>query len=59
VEREIAAARAPARHHLPFGRVVGHGEALGLFSSPFLVSFFLSDTAGRECFWMACVVSHI
>jgi len=29
VEREIAAARAPSRHHLPFGRASGHGETLG------------------------------
>jgi len=26
VEREIAAARRPAHHHLPYGRLAGHGE---------------------------------
>ena len=30
VEREIAAARRGAHHHLPYGRVPGHGEAAGV-----------------------------
>jgi hypothetical protein len=29
VEREIAAARHPAHHHLPYGRLAGHGETFG------------------------------